>query len=409
MQPSEINQPFRFNDQIQKQGQRKPVRLPYNVEQTVHSNTQVQTVEPTLGITPDQHYCIHNNPDTVPAEILETKPVKDYAETNIKTLDGIVVQQPKRFLPLAQEAKRLADKIRKEEIAAQWAGILPEKLLDTSFVAQLNQLQALKQIAPLQQAKEQLPNDIIEILELLGKSDNVPISQLYLLADRCADRYYTQVITAIVELFKRHLIDRQTVLVNTARALKYLEQYSQRQSKLWKILSKCEDLLDHFHDLKQSITQEFNYLKKATSLNVQDLNKHITAQETFNSTLSSHINIIHTRLAQLALQVTQGHMSQENSSNDYVELTCPDFDPALDGPIAVALHADTSQKGTTNTGGFENEDTNRIEDQPRPVSPRIPETLADLPSPRIIQLRKSPTIIIGTQKITTGNHQHPDP
>ena len=105
-------------------------------------------MEPTLGITPEEHHRIRENPDTIPADILETKPVKEYVETTIKTLDGIVVQQPKQFLPLAQEAKRLADEIRKEEIAAQWAGIPPEKLLDTSFVAQLNQLQALEQNCP---------------------------------------------------------------------------------------------------------------------------------------------------------------------------------------------------------------------------------------------------------------------
>ena len=280
LQPSEINHLFRFderntNPHQKAQDQRKLVQLPQNTQQYGHANTQVQTVEPTLGITPEQHHRIRNNPDTIPANILETKLVKNYAETNIKTLDSIVIQQPKRFLPLAQEAKRLADEIQKEEIAAQWAGTPAEKLLDTSFVAQLNQLQALEQIAPLQQAKDQLPNDIIEILELLGKSDNVPISQLYILTDSCADRYYTQVITAIVKLFKRHLIDRQTVLVNTARALKYLEEYSQRQSKLWKILSKYDDLPDHFHDLKESITQEFNYLKKAILPNVSTHKKNL--------------------------------------------------------------------------------------------------------------------------------------
>ena len=235
---------------------------------------------------------------------METKPDKNYTNTQIKTLDGIVVQQPKGFLPLAQEAKHLADEIRKEEIATQWSGIPPEKLLDESFINQLNELQTLEQIAPLHQAKEHLPNDIIEILDLLGKSDNVPINQLYNLAHRCTDRYYTQVITSLVQLLKRHLIDRQTVLVNTARALKYLEQYSERQKKLWKILTKYDNLPDHFHDLKESLTEEYNYLKKATSLNIANLTKRIADQETFNSTLASHINTIHIRLSELTLQLS---------------------------------------------------------------------------------------------------------
>ena len=42
--------------------------------------------------------------------------------------------------------------------------------------------------------KEYLPRDIINILELLGKADNIPFNQLYNLAEDCVDRYYTKVI-----------------------------------------------------------------------------------------------------------------------------------------------------------------------------------------------------------------------
>ena len=74
--------------------------------------------------------------------------------------------QPKRFLPLAQEAKQLAEEFRKEEIVSQWAGLPPEKLLQESFIEQLNALQRLDQLALLTAAKEHLPGDIINILEL---------------------------------------------------------------------------------------------------------------------------------------------------------------------------------------------------------------------------------------------------
>ena len=70
----------------------------------------------------------------------------------------------------------------------------PEKLLQESFVEQLNALQSLDQLAPLTTAKEHLPTDIINILELLGKADNIPFNQLHNLAEDCADRYYTKVI-----------------------------------------------------------------------------------------------------------------------------------------------------------------------------------------------------------------------
>ena len=67
-------------------------------------------------------------------------------------------------MPLTQEAKKLAEELHKEEIASQWARLPPEKLLQESFLEQLDALQALDQLAPLTAAKEHLPGDIIDIL-----------------------------------------------------------------------------------------------------------------------------------------------------------------------------------------------------------------------------------------------------
>ena len=134
--------------------------------------------------------------------------------------------QLKRFLPLTQEVKKLAEELHKEEIASQWAGLPPEKLLQESFVEQLDALQALDQLAPLTAAKEHLPGNIINILEHLGKTDNIPFNQLYHLAEDCADRYDTKVIQTLTHLMKNSFHDRQLILVNTARALKFLESYA---------------------------------------------------------------------------------------------------------------------------------------------------------------------------------------
>ena len=71
----------------------------------------------------------------------------------IQTLDGIHVHQPCQFLPLAKEAKQLAEAFKKEKDTFQWAGIPHEKLLQESFVEQLNSLQTLKQLMPLKAAK----------------------------------------------------------------------------------------------------------------------------------------------------------------------------------------------------------------------------------------------------------------
>ena len=148
-------------------------------------------------------------------------------------------------------------------------------MLQESFVEQLNSLQSLDQLAPLMAAKEHLPKDIINILELLGKADNIPFNQLYNLAEDCADRYYTKVIKTLTHLLKSSFHNRQLALVNTARALKFLESYAARQTKLWKVLSKYDRLLDHFHDLKTTLQTEFSNLKIATSKNIENLQEAV--------------------------------------------------------------------------------------------------------------------------------------
>ena len=97
---------------------------------------------------------------------------------------------------------------------------------------QLNSLQSLDQLAPLTAAKEHLPKDIINILEVLGKSGNIPFNQLYNLAEDCVDRYYTKVIKTHTHLLKNTFHDRQLVLVNSPQALKFLQSYTARQAKL---------------------------------------------------------------------------------------------------------------------------------------------------------------------------------
>ena len=130
---------------------------------------------------------------------------------------GVVVNQPKRFLPLAEEAKHLTEEIRIKKHNEQWAGIPREQLLNQSFTDQLNSIQILEQLAPLQLAKEHLSADIIDILEHLGKANNIPFNQLYYIAENCADRYYTKVIETFVSILKQQFTDCQLLLVNTAR------------------------------------------------------------------------------------------------------------------------------------------------------------------------------------------------
>ena len=91
---------------------------------TSTADTFVSQVTPLLGITPCESTQLQsmNTPEDV-EEILGIRAFQRYVDTHIQTLDGIVVNQPKRFLPLAKEAKKIAKEIRIEKINEQWAGI----------------------------------------------------------------------------------------------------------------------------------------------------------------------------------------------------------------------------------------------------------------------------------------------
>ena len=184
----------------------------------------------------------------------------------------------------------MAKELHKEEITSQWAGLPPEKLLQESFLEQLDALQALDQLAPLTAMKEHLPGDIIDILSCLGKADNIPFNQLYSLTEDCADRYYTKVIQMLMRLMKNSFHDRQLALVNAARVIKFLESYASRQTKLWKALSKYHNLPDHFHDLKTILQTKFDLLKTATSKNIQDSSNPASI---YHSTFGSHSGTTH--------------------------------------------------------------------------------------------------------------------
>ena len=197
-------------------------RLEATIEVTSAGDTLVSPVTPLLGITPHKNTQLQsrNMPEDI-ANILGTRAFQRYVDTPLQTLDGIIMNQPKHFLPLAKEAKRIAEEIRIEKINEQWAVMPREQLLNQSFNDQLNSIQILEQLAPLQLTKEHLPGDIVDILKRLGKADNIPFNQLYYIAENCADRYYSKVIKTFVALLKCQFADRQLLLVNTARSLKF--------------------------------------------------------------------------------------------------------------------------------------------------------------------------------------------
>ena len=257
-------------------------------------------------------------------------------------------------MSLAKEAKHWAEEIHKEKQAEQWAGIPHEKLLNQSFLDQLNSLQILEQLAPLQLAKEHLPSNIIDILERLRKADNIPFNQLYYIVENCADRYYSKVIQTFVSIIKRQFADRQTLLINTDHSLKFLEEYTDRQAQIWKVLCKYHNLVDavqdlhfHFNSFKSSIETDFKHLKEATSHNVQNIQASLGIQQTYSSTLCSHINNIYNKLSELQKHIQ--HHCMYLLQSDTVQIDAPEYDLDIDRdnqPNTDKKHTTVSVQGT---------------------------------------------------------------
>ena len=79
----------------------QPPKLPKSTEDTASdSETFVSQVTPLLGTTPSENCQLQhkNTPDDI-LDILGTHIYQGYVETPIQTLNGTMVNQPKRFLP----------------------------------------------------------------------------------------------------------------------------------------------------------------------------------------------------------------------------------------------------------------------------------------------------------------------
>ena len=212
-----------------------------------------------------------------------------------------------------------------------------EQLLNSSFTEQLKGIQTCQQIVPLQAAKKHLPKDIITILERLGKVDNTPFNKLYYLAENCVDRYYSSVIKTFVEIIKCSATDHLIVLINTARALKYLEDFGKWQSPLFTVLEKYHLLPDNLENLQS----QFGFLKKATSKNIEHLQQAISVQQNCAATICTYINNILpciTKLEQTVFELQK----QITTDHDRVQLNAPNYDSDIDGPQLPRRHVNTA-------------------------------------------------------------------
>ena len=218
--------------------------------------------------------------------------------------------------------------------------------MNQSFNDQLNSIQILEQFAPLQLAKDHLPSNIIDILERLSKANHIPHNQLYYIAENCANRYNRKVIETFVALLKWQFADRQILLVNTARSLKFLEEYTDRQALIWQIFRKHENIPDdisdlhlHIDDFKTNIEKEFNFLKEVTRKNIENFQTLLNLQQTYSVALYSHINNIYHKISEIQQQLP--HPTKHMNTGDVIQINVPDFDPDIDGGLPTKEHKET--------------------------------------------------------------------
>ena len=86
------------------------IRLPTHISTEDNNTSCTQIVEPALEFTLAEICHSQNEPKLTVQQLLEIESCKDYIKTPLQTLEGIYVNQPERFLPLAQEAKKLVEK-----------------------------------------------------------------------------------------------------------------------------------------------------------------------------------------------------------------------------------------------------------------------------------------------------------
>ena len=209
----------------------------------------------------------------------------------------------------------------------------------------------MEQLAPLQLVKEHLPGDIVDILERLSKADNIPFNQLYYIAENCADRYYSKVIKTFGALLKCQFADRQLLLVNTARNLKFLKDYVDRRALIWKIFQRHKTIPDniqdlHFHtdNFKSNIEKEFAFLKEATHKNMENFQSSLNLQQTYSTALCSHVNNIYNKLAEIQQQLP--HSNQHMNTGDVIQIEVPDFDPNIDEVLPISTAQNINHQET---------------------------------------------------------------
>ena len=125
-------------------------------------------------------------------------------------------------------------------------------------------------------------------------------------------------------------------MVNTARALKYLEDFRQKQSQLFTVLEKYHLVPDSLENLQS----QFHFLKEVTSRNVENLQQAITVQQTYTANLCTYINNILPSITKLEDTIYKFEQKL-TMEQDTIQINALDFDPDIGGPNIPRAHNNT--------------------------------------------------------------------
>ena len=116
-------------------------------------------------------------------------------------------------------------------------------------------------------------------------------------------------------------------------------------------------------------------MKKATSKNIEQFQDAIDLQQTYITSLCSHINTTYAKLVQLEKQILT-HCLYPHSQTDSVQINAPEYDSDIDGQVDtlpdLQSHAENNQEEPIPTTGDSedpelSQDTNRTDPEPKSV------------------------------------------
>ena len=123
------------------------------------------------------------------------------------------------------------------------------------------------------------------------------------------------------------------------------------QAQIWKIFQKHQMIPDniqdlHFHidDFKNGIEKEFTFLKEATQKNIENFQSSLSLQQTYSTSLCSHVNNIYNKLAELQQQLP--HPNPHMNTGDTIQIEAPDFDPDIDEVLPISMDQHTNDPVT---------------------------------------------------------------